>query len=100
MIPPSAAEQIIVGDDMTDQMWDTMLRHARTCAPGEKLYAYSGANGTTIYVDSLFRGLFRINIHGVEYPVCQLEAAQRVSPFVCQLEPLKFEQKGRFVICF
>nr|CAB3491988.1 unnamed protein product [Digitaria exilis] len=50
---------------MTYQMWHIATSHAEVCDPGDKVYVYSGTN-STIYVDSLFNQLLKIEIDGVE----------------------------------
>ncbi|KAF8673280.1 hypothetical protein HU200_048836 [Digitaria exilis] len=55
----------IVGDTMTYQMWHRAASHANYCEPGDKVYAYSGVN-STIFVDSVFVRLLKIEIKGVE----------------------------------
>ncbi|KAL6626687.1 hypothetical protein ACP70R_030413 [Stipagrostis hirtigluma subsp. patula] len=64
----------ILGDGMTDRMWEATTSHAKTCAPGDKVYAY-GAAQVTIYVDSIFN-LVKVDIGGVECPLQQLDRAQ------------------------
>lgn len=65
-----------MGDDLTARMWKMAAGHAKLCDPGEKVYAYSGAN-STIYVDSVFGRLLKIEIHGVE---CRLDGLLAVEP--------------------
>ncbi|GJN05893.1 hypothetical protein PR202_ga23567 [Eleusine coracana subsp. coracana] len=72
----------ILGDGMTDRMWEVTTNHARTCASGDKVYAYSAANGT-IYVDSVFN-LVKVEIGGVECSLQQLDRLQ-TQTFVQQL---------------
>ncbi|GJN25682.1 hypothetical protein PR202_gb13543 [Eleusine coracana subsp. coracana] len=46
--------------------------HAKTCDPGGKVYTYSGGN-STIYVDSIFGRLFKVEIDGMECSRQQLQ---------------------------
>jgi hypothetical protein len=62
---------------MTDRMWEVTTTHAKTCVPGDKVYAYSAAHGT-VYVDSVFN-LVKVEIGGVECPLPQLDGIQSVS---------------------
>ncbi|TVU23694.1 hypothetical protein EJB05_26073, partial [Eragrostis curvula] len=66
----------IVGDDMTNRMWNVTTSHAQECESGDKVYAYSGAN-STIYVDSIFLRLLMIRINGVE---CALSGLCKIKP--------------------
>lgn len=67
----------ILGDGMTDDMWEETAKHARTCDPGDKVYVYT-ARGGTIYLNSLF-DLVKVEIGGIEYPMQQLNMGQMVS---------------------
>ena len=67
----------ILGDGMTDGMWEETTKHARTCYPGNKVYAYSSAGGT-IYTNSIFN-LVKVEIGGIECPLHQLNSDQTVS---------------------
>lgn len=71
-----------MGDATSDRTWGMTYFHATKCEPGDKVYAYSGVNGGTIYVDSVFGRLFKVMIQGVECPqqLKELDKAQMVSP--------------------
>ncbi|KAL6847854.1 hypothetical protein ACP4OV_021982 [Aristida adscensionis] len=71
----------ILGDGMTDRMWEATTSHARTCPPGEKVYVYSVGNGT-VYVDAVFN-LVRVEFAGVQCSMHQLDRVQ--TGFVQQL---------------
>ncbi|XP_066340213.1 disease resistance protein RGA5-like isoform X2 [Miscanthus floridulus] len=64
----------ILGDGMTDRMWDATTRHARTCVPGDEVYVYT-AGGSTIYVNSVF-DLVKVKIGGTECTLQQLNRDQ------------------------
>ncbi|GJN25683.1 hypothetical protein PR202_gb13544 [Eleusine coracana subsp. coracana] len=53
------------GNKKKHEMWLVATNHAMKCGPGDKVYTYSGANGT-IYVDSVFGRIFKVEIDGVE----------------------------------
>ncbi|KAF0920260.1 hypothetical protein E2562_034109 [Oryza meyeriana var. granulata] len=67
----------IMGDGMTDRMWEVTTNHAKTCVPGDKVYVYSTQQGT-IYVNSIFQ-LVKVELAGVEYQLHQLNRIQKVS---------------------
>ncbi|XP_062192461.1 protein SAR DEFICIENT 1-like [Phragmites australis] len=73
MVKPDELRAIL-GDGMTDRMWEATTSHAKTCLPGDKVYAYSGSHGT-IYVNSIFN-LVKVEFGGVEYPLHQLNKAE------------------------
>jgi len=60
----------ILGDGMTDGMWEETTKHARTCYPGAKVYVYT-AGDCTIYVNSVFN-LVKVEIGGTVCPLQQL----------------------------
>lgn len=66
----------ILGDGMTDRLWEVTTSHAKKCDAGEKVYAYSGA-GATIYVNSIFE-LVRVEFGGAECAPQQLTRPQRM----------------------
>ncbi|OEL37230.1 hypothetical protein BAE44_0001752 [Dichanthelium oligosanthes] len=59
---------------MSNDAWEAMTKHARTCVPGNRVYAYSAPHGT-IYVNSVFK-LVRVELGGVECPLEQLNRDQ------------------------
>ncbi|CAL4965031.1 unnamed protein product [Urochloa decumbens] len=65
----------ILGDGMTDKMWEATTSHARTCVPDDKVYVYATAHGGTVYVNSVFT-VVRVEIGGVELPLHQLNRGQ------------------------
>ncbi|CAO2160952.1 unnamed protein product [Urochloa humidicola] len=65
----------ILGDGMTDRMWEVTTNHAKTCVPDDKVYVYAAAHGGTVYVNSVFT-VVRVEIGGVEWPLHQLNRAQ------------------------
>ncbi|XP_062195532.1 protein SAR DEFICIENT 1-like [Phragmites australis] len=71
----------ILGEGMTDRMWEMTTNHARSCVPGDKVYAHNAAH-CTIYVNSVF-DLVKVEFGGVECPLHQLNKAQ--TNFVQQL---------------
>lgn len=73
MVKPDELRAIL-GDGMTDRMWEATTNHARTCATDDKVYAHSTPHGT-IYVDSVFN-VVRVDIGGVEWPLHQLNRGQ------------------------
>uniref|UniRef100_A0ACD5TQJ0 Uncharacterized protein n=1 Tax=Avena sativa TaxID=4498 RepID=A0ACD5TQJ0_AVESA len=88
--------RMILGDGMTDRMWEATTKHARQCAAGDKVYAYpagqaGGQNGATVYVNSLFQ-LVKIEVGGVVCAPQQLGRPQR--QYVQQLLQEAFEQRG------
>jgi hypothetical protein len=70
-------QQQILGEGMTDRMWEATTNHAKTCVPGHEVHASTTAHGS-VHVDSVFN-LVRVEIGGVECPVQQLDRAQSVS---------------------
>jgi len=83
----------IMGDGMTDRMWDLTTRHARTCDAGDRVYAYGGGQpgGVTVYVNSICQ-LVKIELGGVECAPQQLNRAQKA--YVHQLVLEAFEQRA------
>jgi hypothetical protein len=69
MVKPDELRAIL-GEGMTDRMWEATTNHARTCEPDDKVYVYAAPHGT-IYVNSVFK-LVRVEIGGVEWPLQQL----------------------------
>lgn len=67
----------ILGDGMSDHMWEATTNHARTCAPGDELYVYRTALGA-IYVNSIFN-LVGLEMADITYPPEQLNTDQMVS---------------------
>jgi hypothetical protein len=70
----------ILGDGMTDRMWEATTNHAKTCASDDKVFAHTTPHGT-IYVDSIFN-IVRVDlVGGVQWPlqVQQLNRGQTVS---------------------
>uniref|UniRef100_A0A0E0MR20 Calmodulin-binding protein-like n=2 Tax=Oryza TaxID=4527 RepID=A0A0E0MR20_ORYRU len=80
----------IMGDGMTDRMWEVTTSHAKKCVPGDKVYMYSTPHGT-VYVNSIFE-LVKVELAGVEYQLHQLNRAQKV--FVQQLLLAAYEQRN------
>ncbi|KAL5223351.1 hypothetical protein ABZP36_028064 [Zizania latifolia] len=68
--------RLILGEGMTDRMWEVTTNHAKTCAPGDKVYVYSTQLGT-IYVNSICQ-LVKVEFAGVECPLQQLNGLQKV----------------------
>uniref|UniRef100_A0A0D9UWG6 Protein SAR DEFICIENT 1 n=1 Tax=Leersia perrieri TaxID=77586 RepID=A0A0D9UWG6_9ORYZ len=66
----------IMGDGMTDRMWEVTTSHAKTCLPGDKVYMYGTQHGT-VYVNSICQ-LVKIEIAGVEYQLHQLNKMQKM----------------------
>nr|CAB3472324.1 unnamed protein product [Digitaria exilis] len=64
----------ILGEGMTDRMWEVTTNHAKTCVPDEKVYVYATPHGT-IYVNSVFN-LVKVEIGGMEWPLQQLNRGQ------------------------
>ena len=75
----------ILGDGMTDRMWEATTNHAKTCGPDDKVYMHATPHGT-IYVDSIFN-IVRVDVGGVQWPlqVQQLNRGQTVSRVVHHL---------------
>lgn len=79
----------ILGEGMTDRMWEVTTTHAKTCEPDDKVYVYATAQGA-IYVDSIFR-LLRAEIGGVEWSPQQLNKGQTM--LVHQMVLEAYEQR-------
>ncbi|VAH56001.1 unnamed protein product [Triticum turgidum subsp. durum] len=79
----------IMGDGMTDRMWEVTTSHAKTCDAGDKVYAYAG-HGATVYVNSLCQ-LVRLEFAGVECAAQQLSRDQKA--YVHRLYVEAFEQR-------
>ena len=77
----------ILGDGMTDRMWDVTTRHARKCDAGDKVYAYGGG-GVTVYINSICQPV-KIELGGVECAPQQLNRPNRA--YVQQLLLEAFE---------
>uniref|UniRef100_A0ACD5VB57 Uncharacterized protein n=1 Tax=Avena sativa TaxID=4498 RepID=A0ACD5VB57_AVESA len=86
--------RMIMGDGMTDRMWEATTKHARQCNAGDKVFAYpaGGQNGATVYVNSLFQ-LVKIEVGGVECAPQQLQSRPQ-KQYVQQLLQEAFEQRG------
>ncbi|KAL5227558.1 hypothetical protein ABZP36_015823 [Zizania latifolia] len=82
--------RLILGEGMTDRMWEVTKNHAKTCAPGDKVYVYSAPNGT-IYVNSIFQ-LVKVEFAGVECPVQQLNRLEKI--YVHQLLLEAYEHRN------
>lgn len=84
----------IMGEGMTDRMWEVTTSHARKCDAGDKVYAYTtGQPGgvATVYVNSVFQ-LVKIDLGGVEYVPQQLGRPQKMYAHQLLLEA--FEQRS------
>jgi len=92
MVDPDQLRAIL-GDGMTDGMWEETTKHARTCYPGNKVYAYSSAGGT-IYTNSIFN-LVKVEIGGIECPLHQLNSDQTM--LVRQLSLEAYEHPGKLM---
>ncbi|KAG2563910.1 hypothetical protein PVAP13_8KG373600 [Panicum virgatum] len=92
MVKPDQLRAIL-GDGMTDDMWEATTKHARTCDPGNKVYAYSSAGGT-IYTNSIFN-LVKVEIGGIECPLHQLNSDQTM--LVRQLSLEAYEHPGKLM---
>ncbi|KAJ1282741.1 hypothetical protein BS78_03G074800 [Paspalum vaginatum] len=75
MVKPEELRAIL-GDGMTDRMWEATTNHAKTCALDGKVYVYATPQGA-IYVNSIF-GLVSAEIGGVEWPLQQLNRNQKM----------------------
>lgn len=76
MVKPDELRAIL-GEGMTDRMWEVTTNHAKTCVDrDDKVYVYGTPHGT-IYVDSVFK-LVRVEIGGVEWPLQQLRGQAQV----------------------
>lgn len=76
-------------------MWTVVTNHARTCVPGNTVYAYRNIfidKDVTIYVNSIL-DLLKVEISGVECDPPQLNEAQTVSPSPALSET---QELGRF----
>ncbi|WVZ72133.1 hypothetical protein U9M48_020643 [Paspalum notatum var. saurae] len=73
MVKPEELRAIL-GDGMTDRMWEATTNHAKTCELDGKVYVYATAQGA-IYVNSIFN-LVRVEIGGVEWQLQQLNRNQ------------------------
>lgn len=89
MVKPDELRTIL-GDGMTDRMWEATTTHAKTCIPGDKVYVYSEQHGA-IYVNSICQ-LVKIEFGGVECTLQQLNKAQRI--YVEQLLLRAHEQRN------
>uniref|UniRef100_A0ACD5VJ76 Uncharacterized protein n=1 Tax=Avena sativa TaxID=4498 RepID=A0ACD5VJ76_AVESA len=88
--------RMIMGDGMTDRMWEATTKHARQCDAGDKVFAYPATqpgvqNGATVYVNSVFQ-LVKIEVGGVECAPQQLGRPQK--QYVQQLLQEAFEHRG------
>lgn len=72
-----AGPQIIGRTETKDRKWEAITKHAMTCVPGDKVYAYRTVHGA-IYVNSIF-DVLKVEIDGAAQPVHQMDAAQTVS---------------------
>jgi len=81
--------RMILGDGMTDRMWEATTSHAKTCDAGDTVYVYAGQHGATVYVNSICE-LVRLEVAGVLCAPQQLSKAQRMH--VQQLVVEAFEQ--------
>ncbi|RLM92386.1 calmodulin-binding protein 60 B-like isoform X1 [Panicum miliaceum] len=88
MVKPDELRAIL-GEGMTDRMWEATTNHARTCEPDDKVYVYAAPHGT-IYVNSVFK-LVRVEIGGVEWPLQQLRGHAQM--IVEQLMLEAYEQR-------
>ncbi|OEL16242.1 Calmodulin-binding protein 60 B [Dichanthelium oligosanthes] len=88
MVKPDELRAIL-GEGMTDRMWEATTNHAKTCLPDDKVYAYATQHGT-IYVNSVFT-VVRVEIGGVEWPLQQLNRTQTM--FVQQLMLEAYEHR-------
>lgn len=67
MVKPDELRAIL-GDGMTDRMWEATTNHAKTCASDDKVFAHTTPHGT-IYVDSIFN-IVRVDlVGGVQWPL-------------------------------
>ena len=76
----------IMGDGMTDHMWEVTTSHAKTCDAGDT----AGQHGATVYVNSICQ-LVKIEFAGVECAVQQLSMAHKA--YVHQLLVEACEQR-------
>ncbi|XP_047058973.1 protein SAR DEFICIENT 1-like [Lolium rigidum] len=88
--------RMIMGDGMTDRMWEATTKHARQCEAGDRVYAYTagqtgGVGGATVYVNSICQ-LVKIELAGVECVPQHLNRAQKA--YVHQLLLEAFEQRA------
>ncbi|CAO2148240.1 unnamed protein product [Urochloa humidicola] len=76
MVKPQELRAIL-GDGMTDRMWEVTTGHARSCVLGDGVYVYKAPHGT-IYVNSIFQ-LVKVELGGLEcpWPLEQLNTAQK-----------------------
>ncbi|CAO2209096.1 unnamed protein product [Urochloa humidicola] len=88
MVKPEELRAIL-GDGMTDRMWEATMSHAKTCVPDDKVYVYATANAA-VYVNSVFT-VVRVEIGGVEWPLHQLNRAQTM--MVQQMVLEAYEQR-------
>nr|BAJ92377.1 predicted protein [Hordeum vulgare subsp. vulgare] len=84
----------IMGDGMTDRMWEATTSHAKTCHAGDKVYAYAGQHGAVVYVNSIHQ-LVRLEFAGVECAAQQLSRDQKA--YVQQLYVEAFEQRANLL---
>ncbi|KAM3198564.1 hypothetical protein ACQJBY_073614 [Aegilops geniculata] len=89
MVKPDVLREIM-GDGMTDRMWEVCTSHAKTCDAGDKVYAYAGQHGATVYVNSIWQ-IVKIEFAGVECAAQELSRDQRA--YVHQLYVEAFEQR-------
>lgn len=79
VVHPTRLKKILGGDkgEMSDKMWDTVLKHARTCNLGTKLYMYSYNSTSTIFLDASCN-IFSININGQHYSATDIVTKVRL----------------------
>lgn len=65
---------------MSDRIWDTILKHARSCNIGNKLYL-SRVSNCTIILDAICN-IDSINIDGQTYSTPYIEDSHKVRPVI------------------
>ncbi|PKA58392.1 hypothetical protein AXF42_Ash013898 [Apostasia shenzhenica] len=67
----------LLGNGMSNKIWEATLEHARECVPDNKLYSYCRAPGFVLIFTSIYQLVGAIIDH-IYHPISELTASQKV----------------------
>lgn len=81
----------LLGNGMSNKIWEATLDHARECVPDDKLYSYCRGQGVILIFNSIFQ-LIGAAIDHIYHPVNELSASQKI--LVNKLKELAYRNQN------
>ncbi|XP_020679110.1 calmodulin-binding protein 60 A isoform X2 [Dendrobium catenatum] len=81
----------LLGNGMSNKIWEATVEHARECVPDDKLYSYCRGQGVILIFNSIYQ-LIGANIDHIYHSLNELSASQKI--IVNKLKELAYRNKN------